>query len=204
MNTIDSRKKIIENIPLTYLTTKHLKGSTLLESRLALLERLPKGLRCLECGVAQGKFSHEILTRMKPSLLDLVDLWEGARYGSGFDVCKDRFKESIEAGVIQLHKSKSVDYLRSCRENSYDFIYIDTDHSFGTTYSELCLSARVLTKDGFLAGHDYTVGNILTPVVYGVIQEVSKFCVEYEFCIKYLTAEPGGWNSFCLTRIKND
>ena len=201
MTTQEDRKKIWDAIPKIALSPMHLEGATLVESRLVMLDKLPKGMRCVEIGVAEGGFSAEIWRRLAPSELILVDPWEGDRYSPGFEAVSKRFIEQIKGGTVRQVKSLSVDYLKACADGSCDFIYIDTNHTYGTTIQELRLADRVVAPGGLIAGHDYTVGNVVGPMVYGVIQAVSQFFVEKNYRIKYLTVEPAGWNSFCLVKI---
>lgn len=200
-NDIEVRRANVFRTPKINLRPENVDGSSVVESRLGMLDRLPKNLRCVELGVAEGGFSVEIFRRMNPSSLTLVDLWAGERYEPGCAKVNEMFSGEIAAGRVTVHRSRSVDFLRGCSSGQFDFIYIDTDHTFATTFAELCEASRIISEDGFICGHDYTVGNIVTPVVYGVIEAVSKFCVEYQWRIKYLTAEPAGWNSFCLVKI---
>jgi len=178
-----------------------LESAVLVESRLAMLDRLPKGLRALEIGVAEGGFSAEIFKRLAPSHLTLVDPWEGDRYSPGYEMVQKRFHDQIENGSVITVKSLSVDFLKNCDVGRFDFIYIDTNHTYGTTIQELRLADRAVAPGGFIAGHDYTMGNPVAPMVYGVIQAVSQFCVENNYKFKFLTVEPAGWNSFCLVKI---
>lgn len=199
--SVDSRVSIRERTPKVALKARHLEGGAILPSRLEMLDILPNSMKCLELGVANGGFSKEILDRMKPLKLDLVDLWGSKRYEDGLEYVHEIFSNYIEEGTVQTHRCKSIDFLKSNLVNKFDFIYIDTDHTFQTTYDELVLSSQLINEKGYIAGHDYCVGNIVTPVVYGVIEAVNKFCVECDFRILYITAEPAGWNSFCLTKI---
>ena len=201
MTTSEDRKRNWDSIPKIALLPIHFEGATLVESRLAMLDKLPKGMRTLEVGVAEGGFSVEIWKRLAPSHLALVDLWEGERYAPGHDKVEQKFSEQIANGTVSISKAFSVDFLKRNSENSFDFIYIDTDHTYGTTIKELRQADRVISPGGFIAGHDYTAGNTINPMVYGVIQAVSQFCVESNYKFKYLTVEPAGWNSFCLTKI---
>lgn len=201
MKKREERKNIYNSIPKLELSSIHLTGAELVESRCAMLEKLPKGLRVCEIGVAEGQFSAEIWSRLTPSQLTLVDLWEGERYSPGYELVNNIFNEQILNGSVIVCKSTSVDFLKTTKDYSFDFIYIDTDHTYETTIQELRLADRAISPGGFIAGHDYTMGNPVAPVVYGVIQAVNQFCVENNYRFKYLTAESGGWNSFCLVKI---
>ncbi len=95
----------------------------------------------------------------------------------------------------------STDVLKTFKDEYFDWIYIDTIHSFNITYAELMLSAQKVKRDGYILGHDFCTGNVITPVPYGVIEAVNKFCVEFEYRYRYLTLESHGHFSFCLQRI---
>lgn len=75
------RKKYLDAIPKVQLSSQHVQGAKLVESRLSMLDKLPKGMRVLEVGVASGGYSAEIWKRLSPSHMCLVDMWDGDRYG---------------------------------------------------------------------------------------------------------------------------
>jgi hypothetical protein len=195
------RKAAYDSAPRVQVNTSHLQDAVLLPSRLAMLDALPKSMRCLEVGVAKGDFSAELLARCNPISLDLVDLWGDARFGPGLEIVMSRFHQQINEGIVRLHQTASIEFLKENRSQIYDFIYIDTDHSYPTTREELRLAAGLITENGFLAGHDFTAGNVVDGVVYGVMPAVLEFCVEFNWRFFCLTVEPAGWNSFCLQKI---
>lgn len=199
--TQEERKKYFDAIPKVQLLSQHVHGAKLVESRLAMLDKLPKGMRVLEVGVASGGYSVELWKRLSPSYMCLVDMWASDRYSNGYNIVKEIFKKEIEKKIVSLHKCLSLDFLKKCPAGSFDFIYIDTDHTYKTTFQELIASDRIISPQGFICGHDYTVGNIVHPVVYGVIQAVNHFCITNNYRFEYLTVESSGWNSFCLRRM---
>lgn len=201
MNDIERRASIIKTIPEYYLSPQHVRNAKVVPDRNYMLSCLPKGMRAAELGVAEGNFSQKILELLSPKELNLVDLWIGERYGKYHDLVKEKMKDYLQDNTVIIHRMNSLDYLKCCESQSLDFIYIDTDHSYRVTYNELIQSERVISQDGFIAGHDFTAGNIVTPVIYGVQQAVNKFCVEKNFEIVFITVEPHGYNSFCLKRI---
>ncbi len=83
----------------------------------------------------------------------------------------------------------------------FDWIYLDTDHSYETTLSELRLAAPKLKPGGLLAGHDYCTGNVITPVPYGVVEACHRFCVEAGWRFRFIALEERGRNSFALARL---
>ena len=111
------------------------------ETRNDLIDTLPKDLVVAELGVFRGEFSNEIHQRIHPSTLYLVDIWEGTM-GSGdkdgqnhitinnmedvYHEIKDRY---LEVDNIHVIRARSLDFLNSQQNNSFDMIYVDADHT---------------------------------------------------------------------------
>jgi len=188
-------------MPLTELDDRHTAACRVIPSRLLMLDRLPKGRVWAEVGVAFGDFSAEILQRTQPECLHLVDAWEGERYGSGGAKVAERFADAVAAGTVQLHVGYSTAVLPTFAADSLDVVYIDTDHSFVTTREELRIAASLVRKGGRIAGHDYCSGNVVAPVVYGVVQAVAEFCATERWGFEYIALAENGHNSFCLRRL---
>src|SRR3954447_5134945 len=121
--------------------------------------------------------------------------------GSGLAPTADRSKTPAAGS-----RSRGIDSTGPVTEAAlpdcyFDWIYIDTSHTFDLTLQELRLSARKLKATGYLAGHDFSVGNVVLPVVYGVIGACHTFCREAGRRYRWLTVEGDGAFSFCLERM---
>lgn len=202
MLAIEERKKIKSSNPRTILEAKHLAGTLVLPTREDLLDRMPAGAVVAEIGVAYGDFTTEILTRAKPRKLHLIDMWAGDRYGPGGQNVADKFRAAIEDGTITINQGRSVEVLRDMPDQYFDWVYIDTDHSYHLTARELKFCLTKVKPDGRILGHDFTSGNVITPVPYGVIEACHEFCKNFDWRYEYLTLEPHGHFSFCLKRIE--
>jgi hypothetical protein len=84
----------------------------------------------------------------------------------------------------------------------FDFVYIDTDHSYATTRAELELCNRKVKPDGRIAGHDFSVGNVSRSIPYGVIKACLEHCIVNGWRFEYLTIEGSGNFSYCLRRLE--
>lgn len=198
---IKRRGAAVRAMPEVRLEPRHTERCRVLPDRNALLDRMPRGGVAAEIGVAFGDFSAEILTRMAPARLHLVDPWAGERYGGGFDRVAARFAAEIGTGQVEMHRGISTEMLPGFPEASLDFAYIDTDHSYRTTRDELRLCAPLIRPGGRIAGHDFCTGNVVQPVVYGVVQAVTEFCAGHDWGFEYLTLESNGHASFCIVRL---
>jgi len=183
------------------LQSVHTEGCTLLPSRTDLLNRLPMSGVAAEIGVAFGNYTAEIVSINKPSRLHLVDAWDSERYQAGLQSIKKKFASEITAGAVVIDQGYSTDVLEKFPDGYFDWVYIDTDHSYETTYKELILSSRKVKRGGQIAGHDFCTGNVVKPVPYGVIEACNRFCVEEGWRYQYLAMASGGHMSFSLISL---
>lgn len=184
-------------------TETHLASCTVLPSREALLQRMPKHCVVAECGVADGAFSQKIIDLCQPRQLILNDSWSSPRFRSERLKVDQRFSTQIAAGTVVIHHGHSLDVLANIPAGSLDWVYIDTDHSYETTLAELRCCDQAVASGGRIAGHDFTAGNPRGAVTYGVIPAVQQFCAEAGWVLEYLTLEQHGHFSFCLRRQPN-
>lgn len=189
------------------LEDKNIKNCKVLKNRTSLLKNLSahydNKFNFAEIGVAFGNFSREIINICKPEKLYLIDAWEGERFGSGIDTVMQNFEDEIKMELVEIKRGFSFDVLYQFEEESIDIVYIDTDHSYDTTWKELQICSQKVKKNGFICGHDYTKYNTSSRIDYGVYDAVNRFCVEYEYEIIYLTLESNGLNSFALKKIES-
>jgi hypothetical protein len=188
-------------MPNVRLEGRHTANGRLLPDRSALIDRMKRGAVVAELGVADGDFSAEILARAEPACLHLIDQWQGARYGDGAARVAERFGDEIARDRVVVHQGPSVEMLDRLADASLDWVYIDTTHDYALTARELRMSARKVGPDGRIAGHDFCTGNIITAIVYGVVQAVNEFCLREGWQYEYLTLESHGHFSFCLMRL---
>lgn len=192
-----------KKMPSVPLSREHMKNCELLLNRSEMLSKLKKGGKVAEIGVAQGDFSELILKITEPDSLHLIDVWNSRTYNEGlFKKVTSRFRELIDKGRIRIHRKLSIDASGDFEDDYFDWIYIDTTHSYDTTREELARYASKVKSDGIIAGHDYTMGNWNSLNRYGVIEAVHEFCVKYGWELAYLTVEPAENQSFAIRRIQ--
>ncbi len=140
---------------------------------------------CAELGVFSGEFSREIIFRIAPSKMFIVDLFQGI-IESG-DVNGENFRRldmghefvNLKVEFMNIHNVEvlqfdSVQFLKTRSDDALDFVYTDTNHRYETTVRELEESRRVVKNGGFICGHDYHAG-----FFPGVVQAVGEFCTRY-------------------------
>ncbi len=191
-----------KDIPKIELSKKHIGNAKILLNRKELITLLPKNGNVCEIGVDEGSFSEQIINVNKPKKLHLVDIWITKRYDKKkkSDV-ETKFNKHIADGKVEIHNGYSTEIFDQFSDNYFDWIYIDTDHTYETTKKELLLFSSKVKSDGLIVGHDFIKGNWNGMVRYGVIEAVYEFCVNHNWEIIYLTMELGENPSFAIKKI---
>ncbi|MCA1439340.1 class I SAM-dependent methyltransferase [Ensifer sp. IC4062] len=201
MSTANQRYQLKKSLPNLEVSLTHTQNGRLLPNRSELLYRLPSGGVVAEIGAAFGDFTAEILNKNKPKQLHLVDSWESDRYKQGLEDIRSKFTNELEADRLKIHQGWSTVMLETFEDGFFDWVYIDTDHTYDTTWNELQICERKVKQNGRIAGHDFCTGNVISPFPYGVIEAVTKFCRDFGWQYEYVTVEPHGHLSFCLMRL---
>lgn len=197
-------EKVDSEIPKHQPGEEHLKNASLLSTRQELLKLLPKQGVVAEIGVDEGGFSQEILDTCSPAKLHLVDFWGSKRYNQEKRKgVEKRFENQINDGTVEINLGLSTDVVDQFKNDYFDWIYIDTDHSYKTTIAELEGYAPKMKEGGIMAGHDFIVGHWNGMTRYGVIEAVYEFCSKNDWEIMYLTTELDPPPSFAIRKINS-
>ena len=195
-----NQQKIMNLMQPPSLETKHIEGCRLLKDRSELLKFVPKSSVGVEIGVANGDYTEEILTIVKPKICHLVDIWGSDRYGQKrYKNVHGRFEKQFNDGTLIINRGLSNDCADDFDDNYFDWAYIDTDHSYKTTLEELRKYSQKVKDNGLIMGHDYAMGNWEKYFKYGVIEAVFQFCVEENYEFVYLAMELT--QSFAIKKI---
>lgn len=191
-----------KEIPVFELEELHLKNLVALPNRNSLLEKLPRNSIGGELGVDTGGFSEMILKYAQPKKLHLIDVWNSTRYNLNKKLrVEEKFVNQIKSGQVEINIGYSTQLVAQFKDGYFDWIYIDTDHSYGTTRDELNLYASKIKKGGIIAGHDYEVAHWNGLSKFGVIEAVNEFCVLNNWEFVYLTMENREHRSFAIRKI---
>jgi len=174
---------------------KHVKGGKLLSDREQLLKELP--------GEAKGEFSRKILETCNPEKFYLIGTWNSKRYDDEmYQDVKERFQQDIKQNKVKIKRQRSTKALKEFENNYFDWIYIDTTHSYKQTKKELEKASKKVKEGGYIAGHDYARSNSKLETSYGVIPAVKEFCIKYNWRMKTITMEDKINPSFVLGEIQ--
>jgi predicted O-methyltransferase YrrM len=196
------RKKLFSGYTQLNFEDKHLQHLVSLKDRVEMLRRLPKNAIVAEIGVYKGDFSEKILSICQPEKFLLIDVWnlKGDR-GELFDEVTARFAKYVASHQVEMIRSLSYDAIHDCKDQYFDWVYLDTDHSYKVTIRELEELRPKMKPGGIIAGHDYILGNWNAGFRYGVIEAVREFCLKYNWEMIYLTHELDNNPSFAIREI---
>jgi hypothetical protein len=190
-------------IPKFELAQKHIDNLKIVLDRTALLEQMPKNAVCAEIGVDRGQFSDEIIRITRPLTLHLIDAWgDPNRYSDELkEAVRKKFATEMKEGKVEMHIGFSTTQLKKFPDRFFDWVYLDTDHTYQTSHDELLILKDKVKQNGIIAGHDYTLGNWIGSFRYGVIEAVHELCVTENWELIYLTNETHQCRSFAIRKL---
>lgn len=185
------------------LLQRNINNLKVVLNREILLQQLPVNSICAEIGVDKGEFSDLILKITYPSKLFLIDAWgDTNRYHDGLkELVYNKFEQEIKCKQIELCVGYSTAVLPQFEDNFFDWVYLDTSHTYETTIQELNILKNKVKQNGIIAGHDYVIGNWQSWFKYGVIEAVHEFCVREGWELIYMTIEANHHQSFAIKRL---
>jgi predicted O-methyltransferase YrrM len=120
-------------------------------------------LTFLQLGAYTGDASLWMLDNIKPLMLIDVDTWEGSdekvHKKMNFSEVERAYDKKV-GGRTNKQKMTTLDYLCTCNQ-TFDFVYVDADHTAASALLDGELSWRDLKSGGLLAFDDYQWGQHL-------------------------------------------
>jgi hypothetical protein len=163
---------MVRDIPR--LSRVHFQNCRLYEDRREMLVAVPKGGRGAEIGVFRGDWSAILLQDLQPSKLYLIDI----EFATDPAV---RFAKEMRSGVVEAVRGDSAKVMERFEDRSFDWLYIDGDHSPDGVKRDVAVCKRKIKPDGLLMFNDYKMVDHNYPdglYEYGIIHEVNRLCIE--------------------------
>jgi SAM-dependent methyltransferase len=159
------------------LPEQALISAKLYSDREAMLHALPKGGIVAEVGVYRGEFSNAIARICKPAVFHLIDI----DFGPLGDIPMP----------VEKHEGDSSTVLSEFEPCSFDWIYIDADHSYDGVMKDLAAAHRALKPGGLLMCNDYSNWCSSSAVPYGVARAVNEFVIRESYAVLGLALQGG-------------
>jgi hypothetical protein len=143
-----------------------LDGCVLVNDRVEMLRRLPKGGTVCELGTFRGDFARQILDIVAPEALHLVDVT--------FENCR---KDVLDDPRVRAHQAMTTAFLGASGGADFDWIYVDADHGYDAVVADIAAAKGRVKPGGLLVFNDFA--RIVRPGlgVFGVHQAVCEFAV---------------------------
>jgi hypothetical protein len=166
---------------------------------------LKPSMKGAELGVFVGDFSRVLLTT-QPRKLHLVDMFIGVQ-GSGDRDGNNMMYVDMNEALLHLKRiyandervvilqQSSQDFLMSCSDDLFDFVYIDADHSYDAVKADITIAFQKVKSGGYILGHDY-----VSPRFDGVVRAVNEFCASTGLSIHGLSK--CGCPTYCIPVVK--
>ena len=145
----------------------------------------PRNIIAAEIGVSSGAHAHEILKYkfqgldIKIDKLYLVDIWHFKKNYSQIinkKISQKNYNKVLELkkkySNIKIIKNYSLQAAKKFKNNYFDFLYLDANHSYKAVYQDLKCWFPKLKKNGIFAGDDFA------PYYPDVIKAAYKFAHE--------------------------
>lgn len=138
--------------------------------RKRVLRAIPRDAVCAEIGVWKGDFAARIRAVARPRELHLIDQWRFVpayprRWYGGADARSQADMDRIHDKVLDrfagdprvvIHRQPSETAALAFADGTFDWVYIDADHSYEAVRADLLGWAPKIRPGGVLVGDDYT------------------------------------------------
>lgn len=190
-------EKVDRRIYQLYPSVKATDAAAGNRNRREILELAPKNGVGVEIGVFTGRFSRVLIETLTPKMLYLVDpYWtlfgdyypdwgNYTDYGklstrAAAKAAEMRCKSAVKGDTsVNLAVESSTSWLQKWREDSFDWVYLDSSHQYDETLAELRLIASRVKSTGVIMGDDYWIDP--KGKHYGVMRAVHAFLREAPF-----------------------
>jgi hypothetical protein len=129
--------------------------------------------RMIEIGCYQGESTTLFAHGFKPSELYAIDPFENgyddtdsSSIGDFTDIIYNFNSRISHFPCIKHIKDYSYNVSNQFKDNSFDFIYIDGNHTFDAVVNDIKLYLPKIKTNSFIGGHDWGNGNVVNAVLH--------------------------------------
>jgi hypothetical protein len=157
-----------------------------------------------EIGVHKGFFSHTLLWALRPERLHLIDPWyllgEKWEWASGNQSTNKALRNVLfwfrrelagPQARVELHIGYDEEVLTHFSDNYFDWVYLDTSHTYEQTKVELALLTNKIKSGGVIAGDDWFTDS--AHPFFGQYRAITEFLSESGFVLLYSSDADHQW-----------
>lgn len=144
--------------------------------------------RGVEIGIEKGKNAQTMFENMPNLKLYGVDSFIEHPQVSHYSIARERnwdphwfarvkrqCKKRLQGRDYEFLEGFSEIVVQQVPDNSLDFVYLDSDHSYDFVMHDIIMWGRKLKKGGIMSGHDYYTGHDRTHRREKVVQAVNDY-----------------------------
>jgi hypothetical protein len=178
----------------------HVKNCRFVESRLKILEYLPKNSLVAEVGTQYGYLAEQIMAIAKPQKLHLIDYNLDLLKAEISKKQKSLVQAGIENGTVELDEGDSSTILRSFPDEYFDWIYMDADHGYQGVCKDIEQGYTKVKAAGMMVFNDYTNWSVCELMPYGVAKAVNEFCIANNWEIVFFAFHSLGYHDVAIRK----
>ena len=207
-------KALLKKVIPGFLYPVLIKAKRSIYNRERFLKDLPKNSIGAEIGVYRGSLTKGILEIVNPRKLHLIDGWwkiygeffPWKEKGSSSGPLRTRDAYNDAVGVVEkydknksciFHVEEDLTCLRQFTDRYFDWVYLDTSHSYEDTVKELEILKDKVKDNGVIAGDDWRPDP--NHRHHGVFRAVNEFCKKYGWKVVKID----NCAQWCIEKIKN-
>ncbi|MFE1599156.1 class I SAM-dependent methyltransferase [Methylobacterium sp. ID0610] len=184
--------KVLKLLTVKGATSPQIPAHLLTDCRLLAtrqdLARALGGGRVAEIGTQHGRFARFILDEVRPERLHVVDL----------DVSRTD-RSVLEDPRVAVHVGFSTAVLSSFEDASFDWIYIDADHSYEGVRADAEAARSKVKPGGYIVFNDFAHADPFLGV-YGVHRAATEFLVRHQWPVRFMSYDPNALYDIAVQR----
>lgn len=124
-----------------------------------IMSKYKMNIVAAEVGTHTGRNAEKMLKYLDIKELHLIDFWEAysdypdsRNQSQDFEMVKNKFRGNDKVKIIKSDSSKAAERFA---DKTFDFVYIDADHSYEGVKKDIVAWLPKVAYGGIIAGHDY-------------------------------------------------
>jgi len=209
---------VISQYNILEISEEQTRDTVVVKNRYSIIDILAdqdKALKIMEVGTAAGDYAQLMLDKIKIKELVLIDKFNNEdmmpngseRYSKdkNYEFVVDRFKHNPKVEVIKGMSNEILPKFIPMQESDkFDFVYLDSDHSFHNVYNELLYASQIVKYSGIIGIDDFSSATDDPIHPYEVMQAVTTFLHNNkEWKIRFFTFGTESLQNIYLCKLFN-
>lgn len=206
---------VISQYSILEISAEQTKDTAILKNRYSIIDILAKQgkpMRLMEVGTAAGDYAQLMADSIPLEKMILIDRFNSEdmmpngseRYSSdkNYQFVVDRFKSNPAVEVIKSVSSQALPkFIPMQEKEKFDFVYLDSNHSFHNVYNELLYASQIVKQCGIIGIDDFSSATDDPIHPYEVMQAVTTFLHNNkDWKVKFFTFGDESYQNIYISR----